>query len=95
MKATISKHDCKGLVFRGYNSVFKKASGNFEQRQGFKLLRRKSCQGCDQCKGLLDFANDWLCCYVDSLHEEPIQNEGLYKLFFDGNNFFFVEIKEE
>jgi len=95
MKVTISKHNCKGLVFRGYNSVFKKSSGNFEQRQGFMLLKRKSCTGCDQCRGLLDFANDCLCDYVDSLYEKPIKDGGLYKLTYDGDDFFFVEAKEE
>jgi hypothetical protein len=95
MDSIISKHDCKGLIFRGYNSVFKKASGNFEQRQGFKLLKRKSCSGCARCGGLLDLANDWLCDYTDSLHEKPIQDGGLYRLYYDGDDFFFVEEKKE
>lgn len=40
--------DCKGLVFRGYrNEYFHK--GTYEIKQGIRLLKRKSCPGCEHC----------------------------------------------
>lgn len=44
---------CKGLVFRGYRNSYYK-DGKFELKQGIKLLKRKSCPGCEQCGYLLD-----------------------------------------
>jgi hypothetical protein len=44
---------CKGLTFRGfYNQYY--LDGKFEIKQGIKLLKRKSCSGCEQCFFLHD-----------------------------------------
>jgi rubredoxin len=37
-----------GLFFRGYNHVFY-SNGKFEQKKGYRLLKRKSCKGCPTC----------------------------------------------
>lgn len=44
---------CKGIIFRGYRGAWK--SGNqYEFRQGLRLLKRMSCEGCPNCGPLLD-----------------------------------------
>ena len=37
---------CKGLVFRGYSSTFF-SNGRIERREGIRILKSKSCPGCD------------------------------------------------
>lgn len=38
---------CKGLVFRAYSSTFfNYKNGKVEKREGFRLLKSKSCKGC-------------------------------------------------
>lgn len=85
---------CKGLVFRGYNKTFKRASGHYEQQQGFRLLKRDSCPGCQYCGGLLDYADEsvWDCVYC--LHEEHIEDGEKYYLTLDSNeDFVFNKLK--
>jgi len=68
---------CKGLVFRGYNSTFK--SGNHVGRhQGIKLLKRQSCPGCEKCYFLLDFVSEDI--YCGSLEMPEIENGELYSI---------------
>jgi len=73
------KSDCKGLVFRGYKSLFYvSAQEKFEMRQGIKLLKKKSCSGCEHCGWLIDNAKesiDW-----DGLIMPDIIHEALYTL---------------
>ena len=40
---------CEGLLFRGYSSTYCK-DGEVGKREGFRLLKRKSCKGGDDCK---------------------------------------------
>ena len=47
------KTDCKGLVFRGYKSFFNIKSERFEIKQGIRLLKKRSCLGCEHCGGLI------------------------------------------
>ena len=69
--------DCKGLVFRGYNSTFK--SGNHVGRhQGIKLLKRQSCPGCEKCGYLLDSLYDSIS--DESLEMPEIENGELYSI---------------
>lgn len=41
--------ECKGLFFRGYLQEYWTGE-KYEIKQGFKLLKRKSCPGCFQCR---------------------------------------------
>lgn len=43
---------CTGLLFKGYSSTFS-ANGRIENRQGVKLLKKKSCK-CLSCMGMLE-----------------------------------------
>lgn len=69
--------ECKGLVFRGYNTMFK--SGNhIGYHQGIKLLKRKSCPGCEKCDGLLEFVTEDI--YCDTLEIPQIKHGKLYSI---------------
>ena len=49
MKAIATKTDkCKGIFFRGYSSTFfNYKESRIERREGFRLLKKESCKGCD------------------------------------------------
>ena len=65
--------ECKGLVFRGYSSTFMAyESRGIERREGVKLLKRKSCPGCEKCSWMLDALPDHIDCKTLNLPEiEP------------------------
>ena len=44
---------CIGLRFRSYSDFFKTPTG-FEERRGFRLLKRQSCTGCQDCFNIQD-----------------------------------------
>ena len=44
---------CTGLVFRGFNSFFWSGE-KLERREGIRLLKKKSCPGCEKCGFILD-----------------------------------------
>ena len=48
---------CKGLIFRGHRTMFVK-DGRIELKQGVRLLKRKSCKGCDKCEWWWDSLNE-------------------------------------
>ena len=43
--------DCKGLFFRYTESSYLSKRNTLEYKQSFRLLKKKSCDGCDQCRG--------------------------------------------
>lgn len=53
--------ECNGLIFRGYSSTFYK-DGHIGQKQGVRLLKRKSCPGCEKCGWLLDEISEEIAC---------------------------------
>jgi hypothetical protein len=71
-------YDCKGLFFRGYRNIY--ASGaEVHMKQGFRLLKRKSCTGCPKC----GFFHDDMGEMVDStslIYPDFIKNGALYSL---------------
>jgi len=86
--------ECKGLIFRGYNNVFKRKSGHYEQQQGFRLAKRLSCKGCAKCGSLLDYADDILC-EEEFLHIYTIKEGNYYTLsVIEDGVFNFKEIKK-
>ena len=44
---------CKGLIFKGYTSLFT-SDNKIERREGVRLLKRKSCPGCTKCTWMLE-----------------------------------------
>ena len=45
--------ECKGLIFRGFNSTFY-SDCRLEKRSGIRMLKKKSCPGCEKCGFLLE-----------------------------------------
>ena len=73
---------CTGLVFRGLQSCYIDNNGNFTAKEGFRLLKRKSCS-CERCCGLLSFYSDDISEHlnyggIDWPH--PVQDGKLYGL---------------
>jgi len=55
------KDHCIGLIFRGYRNFYMQG-GKIELKQGIRLLKRKSCPGCNDCEYLLEDANESISC---------------------------------
>ena len=71
--------ECKGLTFRGYSSVYTSSkSRGVEKREGIKLLKKKSCPGCEKCSWLLDDIPESIACKTLILPE--IEHGALYSL---------------
>ncbi len=98
---------CKGLFFRGYSSIFyNHKEDKVERREGFRLLKNKSCKGCpDMCfHFMLEEMHDMIDC--KGLIFPEIVDNGLYTLRItnitkdwesgqtDGYDFEFYKIKE-
>ena len=72
-----SEPECKGLVFRGYRSTFY-SKGRLEMRQGVRLLKSKSCPGCNKCRWETDEIREAIDC--NSLIMPGIKDGALYGL---------------
>ncbi len=68
---------CKGIFFRGYDNIFY-SGGRLEQKRGYRLLKRMSCQGCESCGWLRDEAIIEEVSNLIDLGE--IKDYGLYEL---------------
>jgi len=44
--------DCAGVFFRYSKSVFLSSHKSIEIRESFRILKKKSCPGCDKCQQL-------------------------------------------
>lgn len=52
-------HDCPGLFFRAFSTLyFSKERFEVTEKRGFRLLKRKSCSGCEKCYGLIDYIEE-------------------------------------
>ena len=47
--------ECKGLYWRGSISQFISSHNSIERRESLRLLKRKSCPGCQYCWWILDW----------------------------------------
>ena len=52
---TAKPQKCKGLFYRYSESTYYSSHGSIEQRQSFRLLKKRSCPGCDECAAMLEF----------------------------------------
>lgn len=52
------KPPCKGLFFRGSVSVYHDGKGRITEKKEIRLLKRKSCEGCDECFGFWEYLSD-------------------------------------
>jgi hypothetical protein len=69
--------ECKGLFFRGYRNVYHQGT-ELHMKQGFKLLKRMSCTGCEKC-GFFDDMGEMIegDCVI---YPDSIKHGGLYTL---------------
>lgn len=74
-----SASKCKGHVFRGKLSSYLNSKGHYVLTQSMILLKRKSCQGCEQCDGLNSFNED-LGMDRRPIMPEFLEDGALYKL---------------
>ena len=52
---------CKGATFRGYSSTFYDSiNSRVERKEGIKLLKSKSCHGCQFCGFIFDQLPDMI-----------------------------------
>jgi hypothetical protein len=59
---------CRGRFFRFGESIFVSSHGSVEVRKSFRLLKKMSCPGCDECR---QFDEDLSVCDVDEVIELP------------------------
>lgn len=74
-----SKEQCKGLVFRGYKSMFWTGE-KLEERKGLRFLKRKSCKGCQFCSYILDNMNENIS--GEMINLDNIEDRKLYTIYY-------------
>ena len=75
------KNSCKGLIFRGYhNEFFDPVKNHLGIKEGFKLLKRKSCSGCNNCVWIFDIMLDMVYSGGIIYPEGRVKDKGLYKI---------------
>jgi len=85
---------CKGLVFRcTQNTYFNQEKLQMVETRKMTLLKRKSCKGCAECGGLLDFAKEVLADY-DSIPIKYVDTFKEYTVNVTDDEIEFVPIKE-
>jgi len=45
---------CKGLYWRGSENIFLDSDGSIKQFKELRLLKKKSCPGCEKCGWIFD-----------------------------------------
>lgn len=50
--------DCKGVYWRYRRSAYWGSDGSINMRDTFRLLKSKSCPGCDSCYPILDSVSE-------------------------------------
>jgi len=73
----VAKPKCKGLVFRGFSSMFF-SDGRLEERRGIRLLKRESCAGCEKCGFILDDLSEQV--IIGSMIIPEIEHGKLYEV---------------
>lgn len=75
---------CKGLIFRLTRSGWAHEGDSVGFKYQFKLLKRKSCKGCDQCLFLWDDLHERICDWGNDGYGSNIElgeeNQALYQL---------------
>lgn len=98
--------DCKGLYWRGVENIFVDKSGRIKQTKEIRLLKRKSCPGCEKCFWIFDELIESISCeknYSNILSD--IKHGKIYRFgfststdwesgFSEIDDIYFVEVKE-
>lgn len=58
LKLEKEESKCKGVFWRGWVSTYLSQYKSVEVRKSLRLLKRKSCPGCEKCEWIWDFINE-------------------------------------
>ena len=72
------KHNCKGLFFKGTISSFTNDKGHIGTKKYLKLLKGRSCPGCDHCGWIMDFITEEICNEPNLDWSFDIQDQKMY-----------------
>ena len=73
------KKDCKGQIFKCVVNNHIDTNGSYVQKFTMKMLRRKSCKGCQYCEYLDEYAREEIDNVGEILVDNP-QHNALYQL---------------
>lgn len=68
--------ECKGLYWRASVSCYLSNHNSIECRESLRLLRRKSCKGCEQCYWIWEILNEQLA--LDGGYQGTIEHGKIY-----------------
>ena len=61
----MEENACKGLVFRGSTNNYCNTNEKLSQKAELRLLKRKSCAGCERCVWIWEFLQEDIENYLD------------------------------
>lgn len=70
--------ECKGLYWRASVSSFISSYNSIETRKSLRLLKRKSCPGCEHCAWVLEWFNEEIYCDTQSDYLGNLKHGKIY-----------------
>ena len=70
---------CKGLYWRGSENIFMDSDGRIKQTKELRILKKKSCPGCEECGWIFDEIGGSIACGVASNLLSKIEHGKLYQ----------------
>ena len=100
--------ECKGLYWRAYVSSYLSSYRSIEVKKSLKLLKRKSCSGCEQCEWLWEHIYEeiaGICTWDNPDYLSELKNgkvytfqvntsQGFEDLYPEIDSIEFIEVKE-
>ena len=95
---------CKGLYWRGSESLYLSSYKSVEARKSLRFLKRMSCSGCEKCDWIWDFLkNDLSDNYFNIDHVENGKlytikintTQGYYDLYPEIDYYEFIKVEEK
>lgn len=71
--------DCKGLFWRGSENIFMDSDGRIKQTKELRVLKKKSCPGCEKCGWIFDHISEEIACGGSSNLLSKIEHGKLYQ----------------
>ena len=71
---------CKGLYWRGSESLYLSSYESVETRKSLRFLKRMSCSGCEKCDWILDFLKDDLSNNYCNYNIDHVEDGKLYTI---------------
>ena len=101
-----SDNECNGLVFRGNVSLCYTNNDSILERRELRLLKRKSCPGCEKCGWMRDYLKEDLSMDMYDTLLGEIEHGKLYTIhytwyrdwetgIYDDYDFEVIEYKED